>query len=303
MTQTKIYVTLLILLVSALCPASGSNIFAGLVKRIEIPVGSGTGEVQWVDFVDNDWPVAVKGFNVTNDGELLFNETESGMVKIFDSSGVFQSSFSDHNTLGMFLADTILFGTRRWDEHSPTEIVALSVRSGRLVYEMPLGALFSGAFEMEDDKLYFRSLSEGREISFFDTKTRTLVNKGNDRQYEDEFFNTTCSKYDTLGFEKVGRIGQVLFFMAVDLHGGDKAGNPPCTYRLVAIRQGKTGEIVKEVTFKESEIGYWMPGERWPIVNNRYLYTIGYPRKGTKPGDKIWVTCIDLKKVFPQLFK
>ncbi len=45
----------------------------------------------------------------------------SGIVKVFDSAGVFRFSFSDQGTVGMFLSDTILFGTRRWDEYSEKE--------------------------------------------------------------------------------------------------------------------------------------------------------------------------------------
>lgn len=272
------------------------------VKKIEIPVGKEESQMQWVNFEKNDWRVTIKAFLVGNSDELYLNEPRSGLIKVFNSSGKYLRSFLDYGIYPIFLYEENLYGTKRRDERSVKELVIFSANDGALLHQEKLP--FEGrpwfAYEIEDGKLYFALESlRKNQFRYFDMQKKIFGAHSGFKQYESEDLNNTSSKYLELGFEKIGRIADFLLFRSANCESDKNS----CRYQIIAVTEKNKGLTDYEFTINEADIGYYMPDVPWVLVKKRYLYTIGYPRTGTRPSNKIIVTCIDLQKVFPKIFQ
>lgn len=283
------------------CAPEASQDDSVFAKKIEIAVGNGEEQIKLVPFADCDWPVTTGGFLVGDGGQLLFDEPLSiGFIKVFDSTGKFFRKFPDHGTYPIFLYDSILYGTRRSGDGSGEELVAFKSSDGTLLFteKLPLKLSPWSAHEMEDGKIFFISLMDTRQVLYFDIQKRVFGSFENSKQYEDEGLNEVCSTYEAMDYEKIARISDYVIFRKASCYR-----KPSCLYQLIAGRREKGMMISLGFVFGENDIGYSMPDIPWVLIQKRYLYTIGYSRSGSEPGDRIIITCIDLQRVFPEIFR
>lgn len=299
MFHKRIILSLISLFLCCFDLAAQNGVLDG--NRIEIEVGTAKSQLKWENFSENDWRVSILCFLVGGSGQLYLGEADTNKIKVFDSSGKFLRAFSANDAFSVFLHKATLYGIRRLGVEKAEEIIAFSGIDGNVLYikRLPFQGPLWMAYEMEDGKLFFSSEAFGKgEIRFYDAEKQIFSAYNGFKQYRNSDQDDVCKYYITQRYEKIGRIDDYLLFR--DAKCADDSN--PCSYRVIAGTK-KEGQI-KELTLSltEDKIGYLMPDIPWIIVKNRYLYTIGYPRKGTHPLKKIFVTCIDLQIALPDIF-
>jgi hypothetical protein len=228
-------------------------------------------------------------------------EPTTGKIKVYASTGKYLRQLSDHGAYHIFIHGSTLYGISRPNDKSDEELIAFDKNDGNMLYsiKLPFGEPLWTAFEMEDEKIYFSSegIAKGK-IIYFDTSNRKFAWNDNYSQYQNSSFNKIKIELLRSGFETIGRVGNGFLFRNVNLSNN----NGPCAYSIIVGRSKDGATDRMTVSLKEQDIGYYMPDIPWVLSANKYLYTIGYLRKGIHPEKTILVTCIDLKRAFPSLF-
>jgi hypothetical protein len=270
-------------------------------KRTLIPTGTKEEQVTIYPYDDADDIFSMKGFFIDERGCLYFQEDVSGKIKVFTESGNYLRTLRDYNCQYLFLHDKHFIGQRRSTDKTE-ELIFFSRDNGVILsqHQIALGGGKWIAYKIKDEMVLFYNLEKGPrgEKKAFDIKEKCFTSQGIyewDNKTEEQIYSPNIE----YGAEPIGKLnGYYLFWFPP----------PPkdmsFEYALRAAKVEDDNIIFIQAILKKQDVGSAMQGLIGGLIDNKYLFTIGYPEphRGKQP-EVIWVTRIDLKELMPDLWK
>jgi hypothetical protein len=294
-TKMKILISLLLIFTTTFS-------FDKSLRKTIIPVGTGEHEVK-LSLLDDDPEgnlYSLLGFFVDSAANLYFLEEGTGKIKVFSDSGTYLRTLQDYKCEFLFLYRNEFIGQRK-NKEKKDELIFFSKENGIITYRksLSLGAGKWDAYKIKNDMLLFSPHKLDRTTGIkkaFDIKKRRFLSQ-KFKEWDDTTEQQIYSRYGEFGAEAIGKLNDYHLFWFPP---------PPkdttYEYSLRAAKVDSSNIKHFQVNFKWQDVGMVMPDLTGAMINNRYIYTIGYPkiRKGSPP--EIWVTRIDLKILLPNLW-
>lgn len=294
---------LLVSLLAVYCSGRTVDSSSSGKNKVIIRVGSDSGMVEWADF--DSYGISrktVSNFIIGNHGQFYIGSYVGPtlMLKRFDSCGHYLNTIDMHDVSFIALDDTIFYGHYSCSK-CENKLIIFSGYGGALLREIiiPFESPHSwAAYSLRARRVYFSCFGQQPKADkFYDIDQNTFKDDDGrdslDSDCQKQAIKKYCSGFS--GGQFVGNGNGYMFYLSQNYKAEPR-------YDFVAVNVDCKNTDTLHLRLNAKDIGAKMPDVPWVYHASGFLYAIGYPEKKGKALPEIWITKLDLKKLFPGIF-